>query len=83
MKVCKIKPDYGTCSACSDMADFCDTVPPCHTCGQEEYELLETHCSFWNDIAVIIINGKLEKVSISRVYGIRDVTGFSIREESQ
>ena len=72
MKVCKIKPDYGTCSACYDMAELSDEFPSCASCSQEEYELLETHCSFWNDYAVIIKDGKLEKVSMWRVYDIRE-----------
>jgi hypothetical protein len=75
MKVCKIKPDYGTCSACYDTAEFFDEIPMCDKCGQEEYELLETHCSFWNDYAVIIKDGKLEKVSMWRVYDIREKGG--------
>ena len=76
MKVCKIKPDSSVCSACVDMAYTCGEVPNCELCGtNKEYELLETHCSFWNNYAVIVKNGKLEKVAMSRVYGIREKGG--------
>ena len=76
MKVCKIKPTLSVCSACVDTAMSFDVVPNCKECGYEkEYELLETHCSFWNSYAVIVKNGKLEKVDMSRVYDIREKEG--------
>lgn len=75
MKVCKIKPEHSVCSACVDMAYTCGAIPNCNDCGKEEYELLETHCSFWNSYAVIIRNGKLEKVAMSRVYDINEKEG--------
>ena len=73
MKVCKIRPSYGTCSGCVDYAEMCGEVPNCAKCESDnEYELFETHFSFWNSYAVIIKNGKFEKVDISRVYDIRE-----------
>lgn len=76
MKVCKIKPIHSVCSACVDMAMSCGDVPNCQQCGDEkEYELFETHFSFWNSYVVIIKNGKLEKVGMSRVYDIREKEG--------
>ena len=74
MKVCKIKPDSSACSACYDLAYECGGVPNCKLCNNDECELLETHHSFWSDYAVIIRKGKLEKVEMSRVYDIREVS---------
>ena len=81
MKVCKIKPSHSACSACIDMAMMFDECPDCGKCGsQKEYELIETHCSFLNSYAVIIKDGKLEKVDMSRVYDIRDKEGAEERK---
>ena len=74
MKVCKIKPEKSVCSACVDTAYEFGATPNCKNCHNDENELLETHCSFWNSYVVIIRKGKLEKVEMSRVYDIRDVT---------
>lgn len=73
MKVCKVKPMSSACSACADLAYECGAVPNCRECHNDEYELFETHHSFWGDYALIIKKGKLEKVELSRVYDIREV----------
>ena len=75
VKVCKIMPDAFTCRACSDVAETCGAVPSCHSCHEEEFELLEMVHSFWGSSVVVIRNGNLEKVPMYRIYDVREKGG--------
>lgn len=43
MKICKVKPDYATCSACVETQQMFDVVDDCSKCklNTEIYELLQ------------------------------------------
>ena len=43
MKICKVKPDRSTCSACLDIQEMCNIVDDCSKCksNTDTYELLQ------------------------------------------
>lgn len=43
MKICKVKPDYSTCSACVDIQRMYNVVDDCSKCksNTDTYELLQ------------------------------------------
>ena len=74
-KMCKVKVDIGQCESCWGMAEICDTAPNCGECllRNKEYELLVVGTGFWSgDYAMVQADGKIEKVSLSRVYDIKE-----------
>lgn len=75
-RVCKVSPGYSTCSNCLDIQIECQQIRNCRECKSNapEYELLGTGTGFWSgDYAMVLKDGKIESVSLSRVYDIRDV----------
>ena len=74
-KVCKVKPDSATCSACVETQMMFDVVDDCKKCdlNTRVYELLQIGTSFWSSYVMVQYNGRIEKVSLSRVYDIREV----------
>lgn len=74
-KICKVKPDSATCSACVETQMMFDVVDDCKKCdlNTRVYELLQIGTSFWGSYAMVQYNGRIEKVSLSRVYDIREV----------
>lgn len=57
MKICKVRPDYSTCSACVATT----------------YELLQVGTGFWSgDYAMVQKDGKITKVSLNRVYDVKE-----------
>lgn len=71
MRKCKVKPGYGTCSACLDMQVMCNVVHPCRDCeiANKEYELMHLSDKY---AVVMDENGALERVRIDRVTIIKD-----------
>lgn len=77
-KICKVRPDRSTCSACLETQMMFDVVDDCSKCDLNirKYELLQIGTSFWSgDYAMVQYNGEIEKVSLSRVYDIKEVEG--------
>lgn len=75
-KICKVKPDRSTCSACLETQMMFDVVDDCSKCelNTREYELIQIGTSFWSsDYAMVQYDGKIEKVSLNRVYDIREI----------
>lgn len=75
-KICKVKPDSATCSACVGTQMMFDVIDDCKKCDLNTriYELLQIGTSFWSgDYAMVQYNGTIKKVSLSRVYDIREV----------
>ena len=71
MKICKVKPDHATCSACVETQQIFDVVDDCSKCklNTEIYELLQIGTSFWSgDYAMVQKDGKIQKVSLKRIY---------------
>lgn len=74
MRTCKLKAPIRTCMNCTDIADFCDTIPDCKKCSYKEdtYELLQIGTGFWSgDYAMVQKDGVITKVSLSRIYDVK------------
>ena len=76
MKICKVKPDTDTCSACMETQQIFDVVEDCSKCklNTENYELLQIGTSFLSgNYAMVQKDGKIQKVSLKRIYDVREV----------
>jgi hypothetical protein len=77
MKIlCKVKPKYDTCCVCidehSDRHEFID----CQKCKLHipEYEVLKIgYTLFKGDYAIVLLDGKVERVSLDRLFDVRTV----------
>lgn len=49
MKICKVRPDRSTCSACLATQEMCNVVDDCSKCklNTDTYELLQIGAGFW------------------------------------
>ena len=75
-KICKVKPNYSTCHMCLEIQMTFDVVENCSKCelNTREYELLQIGTGFWSgDYAMVQYDGEIEKVSLSRVYDIKEI----------
>lgn len=74
MKTCRVKPSYGECCMCADTTDFYNEIPNCSQCGYKtlRYELIEIVSGLLNDYAFVQLNGNITKVSLDRVYDIKE-----------
>lgn len=74
MRTCKVRPSVGECYSCGDTADFFGGMPNCSECGYKKlkYELIEIKSGFFNDYAFVQRNGKIMKVSLDRIYDIKE-----------
>lgn len=74
MKTCKVRPSSGECNMCMDTADHFNGTPNCSECGYNtiRYELIDIKPGIFNDYAFVQRNGKITKVSLDRVYAIRE-----------
>lgn len=72
-RVCKIHPLYYQCRSCMDIDIEMGGVSDCSKCvfNTTEYELLGIGSNFWGAYAMVQKDGKIEKVSLSRVHDIR------------
>lgn len=75
MKICKVRPDHSTCSACVATQEMFNVVDDCSKCklNTDTYELLQVGTGFWSgDYAMVQKYGKITKVSLNRVYNIKE-----------
>lgn len=75
-KICKVRPDSLTCSACVETQMMFDVVNDCSKCelNTREYELLQIGTSFWSgDYAMVQYDGEIEKFSLDRIYDIKEI----------
>lgn len=75
MRICKVKPDSSTCSACLATQEMFNVVDDCQSCtlNTDDYELLQIGTGFWSgDYAMVQRNGIIKKVSLKRVYDVRE-----------
>lgn len=76
MKICKVKPDYSTCSACVDIQKMYNVVDDCSKCksNTDTYELLQIGTGFWSgDYAIVQKDGAIQKVSLRRIYDVKEI----------
>ena len=75
MKICKVRPDHSTCSECVATQEMFNVVDDCSKCklNTDTYEL-QVGTGFWSgDYAMVQKDGKITKVSLNRVYNIKEV----------
>ena len=75
MLIGKLKPDIFVCRNCLDMDIEYGQVLDCSKCSinNKECEIISTGSSFWNgDYAVVLVNGEMKKVPMSRLYDIKE-----------
>jgi hypothetical protein len=75
MKICKVRPDRSTCSACLATQEMCNVVDDCNKCklNTDTYELLQIGAGFLSvGYAMVQKDGKITKVSLSRIYDVKE-----------
>lgn len=75
MKICKVRPDRSTCSACLATQEMFNVVDDCSKCklNTDTYELLQIGAGFLGvDYAMVQKDGKIIKVSLSRIYDVKE-----------
>lgn len=74
MKVCKVKTTYSDCKLCIDIQESYNQIKDCSKCKKntDEYEILDFASNFWGSYAILLCDGKSVKVSIDRLYDIRE-----------
>lgn len=76
MKICKVRSDRSTCSACIATQEMFNVVDDCSKCklNTDIYELLQIWTGFWSgNYAMVQKDGKITKVSLSRVYDVKEI----------
>lgn len=77
-RFCKVRPPVSQCRDCVDtwetMSGDISQAPDCKKCAYgKEYEIVDFHSNFWGTFAIVLVDGKPEKVSISRIYDCREI----------
>lgn len=75
MKICKVRPDRSTCSACVATQEMFDVVDDCGKCklNTDTYELLQIGTGFWSgNYAMVQKDGEITKVPLNRVYDVKE-----------
>ena len=74
MKTCRVKPSASECRMCAVTTEYFDQIPDCSKCGYRNarYELISIVSGIFNDYAFVQSMEKVIKVSLNRVYDIRE-----------
>ena len=75
MKICKVRPDRSTCSACVATQEMFNVVDDCGKCklNSDTYELLQIGTGFWSgNYAMVQKDGEITKVPLNRVYDVKE-----------
>lgn len=75
MLIAKLQPDVFTCRRCLDMQIEYGEVENCTKCSvnNKECQIISTGSNFWSgDYAVVLVDGEMKKVSMSRLYDIKE-----------
>lgn len=75
MLVAKLKPDIFICRKCLDIQMEYDQIEDCSKCSvnNKECQIISTGASFWSgNYAVVLVDGEMKKVSMSRLYDIKE-----------
>lgn len=75
MLVAKLKPDIFICRNCLDIQMTYNQVEDCSKCSvnNKECQIISTGSSFWSgDYIVVLIDGQNKKVSMSRLYDVKE-----------
>ena len=75
MKICKVRPDHSTCSACIATQEMFNVVDDCGKCklNTDTYELLQVGTGFWSGnyamvqkVQLINVNRKWKKIFLKK-----------------
>ena len=84
MKICKVKPDYNTCCSCIDDQEMkLIANKDCQEClaKNPEHEILQIVTTIFGKVfALVIIDGKIEKLPIDRLYDVRELQPMMIKD---
>ena len=75
MKICKVRPDRSTCSDCLATQEIYNVVDDCSKCklNTDTFEPLQIGAGFLGvDYAMVQKDGKITKVSLSRIYDVKE-----------
>ena len=74
MRTCSVMPSSSECRMCADTSDYYDQIPNCSKCGYKtkRYALVEIVSGVFSDYAFVQTNGKIHKVSLDRVFDIKE-----------
>lgn len=75
IKICKVRPDRSTCSACVATQEMFNVVDDCGKCklNTDTYELLQIGTGFWSgNYAMVQKDGEITKVPLNRVYDVKE-----------
>lgn len=75
MKICKVRPDRSTCSACVATQEMFNVVDDRGKCklNTDTYELLQIGTGFWSgNYAMVQKDGEITKVPLNRVYDVKE-----------
>ena len=75
MKICKVRPDRSTCSACVATQEMFNVVDDCgkYKLNTDTYELLQIGTGFWSgNYAMVQKDGEITKVPLNRVYDVKE-----------
>ena len=75
MLLARLKPDFLTCRNCLNIQMTYDQIEDCSKCSMnnQECQIVSTGTSFWSgDYAVVLVDGEMKKVSMSRLYDIKE-----------
>ena len=66
MKICKVRPDHSTCSACVATQEMFNVVDDCSKCklNTDTYELLQVGTGFWSGDYAMVQKGRQNYQSI-------------------
>ena len=75
MRTCRVKPSAYECSTCEEVADYFNKVPNCEKCSlqNKRYVLVNVSTGLFKDYAFVESDGEIEKVSLDRVYDIKEI----------
>lgn len=75
MLIGKLSSDVSICRGCLNAQMEYGYVENCSKCSNnnQECKIISTGSSFWSgDYAVVLVNGQMKKVSMSRLHDIRE-----------
>lgn len=82
MKICKVKASTNDCCACIDYQIYSKILEDCSRClFKKDYELLKIVTPiFGKPYALLIIEGKIAKIPLKRIYDVREADPFETYE---
>ena len=68
--ICKVKPEKRICKSCLEVQVMCNVVETCKQCLDNKPYCTLLHLE--GDYAHVLNDGKIEKVSLDRIYDVKE-----------